>query len=210
MLSRLSPGIFLQNISVNRKNISRCYATRTRKKNYYDVLETTPKASSKQIKASYYRLSKKFHPDLNKSSDAQAKFAEISEAYEVLGNKKHRYNYDMGSFNPLDIRSGHAASQVDTDFKDLFKYRGKFGERKQAPTGRSKYYNFDEFYREHYGEARREQAAERKRQYEHLQEHYEEMRRRDTARLRVVQAVMGVVVMNVIYAAFRRFKGFKR
>jgi len=54
-----------------------------RRVSYYDMMELTPKATQKQIKAAYYRLSKKFHPDVNDEPDAKEKFAMLAEAYEV-------------------------------------------------------------------------------------------------------------------------------
>lgn len=54
------------------------------KKDYYDILGVARNASSKEIKKSYYQLAKKYHPDTNKNDpNAQKKFQEVSEAYEV-------------------------------------------------------------------------------------------------------------------------------
>lgn len=53
-------------------------------KNYYDVLGVPKNASPKEIKKAYYQLAKKYHPDTNKNDpNAQKKFQEVSEAYEV-------------------------------------------------------------------------------------------------------------------------------
>jgi len=139
-------------------------------KNYYDVLEITPKATSAQVKSSYYRLSKKYHPDVNKTSQAQYKFSEISEAYQVLGNKKKRLIYDRGMWNPTDNYPGgnSSASNEDISYRDFIRNRGQFNERKQAPTGKWEHYDFDEFYRQHYGESmrRHQQYAQNKIQME--------------------------------------------
>jgi DnaJ-domain-containing protein 1 len=55
------------------------------RKNYYDILGVPKDASSKDVKKAYYKLAKKFHPDANKGkADCQAKFQEVSEAYEVM------------------------------------------------------------------------------------------------------------------------------
>jgi len=51
---------------------------------YYSALGLTSYASPQEIKAAYRRLAKKFHPDLNKSPDAQKKFIMVNEAYEFL------------------------------------------------------------------------------------------------------------------------------
>ena len=64
-------------------------------------------ASGKDIKKAYYQLAKKYHPDTNKGdSDAQKKFQEVSEAYEVLSDDTKRKQYDAfgsgdGGANPF-------------------------------------------------------------------------------------------------------------
>ena len=64
-------------------------------KNYYEILGVTEKASLKDIKKAYYDLAKKNHPDVAKNNpEANKKFAEISEAYEVLGDENKRAEYD--------------------------------------------------------------------------------------------------------------------
>jgi hypothetical protein len=63
--------------------------------NYYDILNVSPKASRAEIKSAYRRLARKLHPDKNNGSEETAlKFAEIAEAYEVLGDPKERANFD--------------------------------------------------------------------------------------------------------------------
>ena len=79
---------------------AKTYATRQerhrkhQRPNYYNVLDVTPKATTAQIKHAYYKLSKIYHPDRNKSLTAQKKFQEIQTAYETLGNPKLRQEYD--------------------------------------------------------------------------------------------------------------------
>lgn len=64
---------------------------------YYDDLGVHPQASSREIKAAFYTLSKQFHPDKNVgNSEAMVKFQTISEAYDVLGNSESRTKYDKG------------------------------------------------------------------------------------------------------------------
>jgi len=63
--------------------------------NYYEILKVSPKATSAEIKSAYRRLARKLHPDVNHGSEETAlKFAEIAEAYEVLGNNRERTKYD--------------------------------------------------------------------------------------------------------------------
>lgn len=65
------------------------------KKDYYDILGVPRNASAKDIKKSYYQLAKKYHPDTNKNDpNAQKKFQEVSEAYEVLSDDGKRKQYD--------------------------------------------------------------------------------------------------------------------
>ncbi|CAH0561366.1 unnamed protein product [Brassicogethes aeneus] len=64
------------------------------RKDYYDVLGVSKNASTSDIKKAYYKLAKKFHPDVNKEQEAQKKFQEVSEAYEILGDDNKRKQYD--------------------------------------------------------------------------------------------------------------------
>jgi molecular chaperone DnaJ len=65
-------------------------------KNYYELLEVDKNASTEDIKKSYRRLAHKYHPDKNPNNkEAEAKFKEINNAYEVLGDAKKRHQYDQ-------------------------------------------------------------------------------------------------------------------
>jgi molecular chaperone DnaJ len=63
-------------------------------RDYYDILGVNRSASDAEIKRAYHRLARQYHPDLNKSPDAEEKFKEINEAYEVLGDRRKRVQYD--------------------------------------------------------------------------------------------------------------------
>lgn len=64
--------------------------------NYYDILKVSPQASKAEIKSAYRRLARKLHPDSKTGSEETAlKFAEIAEAWEILGNSKERAKYDQ-------------------------------------------------------------------------------------------------------------------
>eukprot|EP01135_Chromosphaera_perkinsii_P007277 Nk52_evm85s745 gene=Nk52_evmTU85s745 len=69
-----------------------------RKEDYYETLGVSRGASQSDIKRAYYKLAKKYHPDTNKDEAAQKKFQAVSEAYEVLGDKERRANYDQFGF----------------------------------------------------------------------------------------------------------------
>lgn len=65
-------------------------------KDYYKVLGVGKKATDEEIKKAYRNLAKKYHPDLNQDNEkAQEKFKEANEAYEVLGDREKRKQYDM-------------------------------------------------------------------------------------------------------------------
>ena len=140
-------------------NSKRSYASRrpARKKNYYDVLGISPKANHAQIKAAFYKLSKQFHPDVNKDESAKAKFNEISEAYEILGTRKNRHMYDRGIIYPGPHHPPPGETDEDIHVEEFWK-RQPFKEKYATPpTGRSRIYDFDEFYRQHYGETLQKQ-----------------------------------------------------
>ena len=61
---------------------------------YYEILGVTRDANQEQIHAAYRKLARKYHPDINKSSDAEDKFKRIGEAYEVLRDPEKRKRYD--------------------------------------------------------------------------------------------------------------------
>ncbi len=63
-------------------------------KDYYDILGVKRDATEAEIKSAYRKLARKFHPDVNKTKEAEAKFKDINEAYEVLGDKAKRERYD--------------------------------------------------------------------------------------------------------------------
>lgn len=63
---------------------------------YYNILGVPKEADEEQIKQAYRRKAKKYHPDLNPDNpEAEAKFKDIVEAYETLGDAKRRKEYDL-------------------------------------------------------------------------------------------------------------------
>ncbi|MBN2558455.1 MAG: J domain-containing protein, partial [Clostridia bacterium] len=66
------------------------------KRDYYEILGVSRDAGAEEIKKAYRKLAKEYHPDINKEKpDAEHKFKEISEAYEVLSDPEKRSRYDQ-------------------------------------------------------------------------------------------------------------------
>jgi molecular chaperone DnaJ len=64
-------------------------------KDYYQILGISKTASEVEIKKAYRKLALQYHPDRNKGKDAEAKFKEVTKAYEVLSNPQKRQTYDQ-------------------------------------------------------------------------------------------------------------------
>ncbi len=75
-------------------------------KDYYEILGVTESASSKDVKSKYRKLARELHPDANPGdADAEARFKEVSAAYDVIGDEDKRTRYDevrkMGPVGPM-------------------------------------------------------------------------------------------------------------
>ncbi len=113
------------------------------KRDYYEVLGVSKSATSDEIKSAYRKLAKKYHPDVNKASDAEEKFKEVQEAYDILFDEQKRATYDQfghaafdqtgGGGNPF---GGGFGGFGDMDFGDIFSSFFGGGSRRQGrPTG---------------------------------------------------------------------------
>lgn len=71
-------------------------------KDYYEILGVKRDAAGTEIKSAYRKLARKFHPDVNKTKEAEQKFKDINEAYEVLSDKEKRQRYDSLGANWQD------------------------------------------------------------------------------------------------------------
>ena len=94
------------------------------KKDYYEVLGLQKGASENDIKRAYKRLASKHHPDKNQGSkEAEEKFKEINEAYEVLGDEQKRAAYDQyghAAFEQGGGAGGFGGGFGGADFGDMF------------------------------------------------------------------------------------------
>ncbi len=65
------------------------------KRDYYEILGVNKTATAEELKKAYRKLALEWHPDRNKSPEAEAKFKQLNEAYEVVGNPEKRKTYDQ-------------------------------------------------------------------------------------------------------------------
>ncbi len=105
------------------------------KRDYYEVLGLARTATEDEVKKAYRRMAMKYHPDVNKEAEAEEKFKEIKEAYEVLSDTQKRASYDRfghaglngAGANPFEGFSGSGG------FSDIFE---QFFGGMQGATGR--------------------------------------------------------------------------
>ena len=90
------------------------------KRDYYDVLNVSKNATKDEIKKSYRRLAMKFHPDRNTNdADAEKKFKEAKEAYEVLSDNSKKETYDRFGHDGLNQAGARGPSGAE-GFSDIF------------------------------------------------------------------------------------------
>jgi curved DNA-binding protein len=118
---------------------------------YYEVLGVPRDADQDAIRRAYRKLARKYHPDLNADSDAEDRFKELGEAYEVLSDPDKRERYDRlgadwrvqeqetpdANFEEFFVRRGFGGDDVGVEFSDdLFeRLFGGHGVRSDARTG---------------------------------------------------------------------------
>lgn len=113
------------------------------KRDYYEVLGVDRNATEDEIKKAYRQIAKKYHPDLNPGDkEAEAKFKEANEAYEVLSDSDKKAKYDR--FGHAGVDPSYGAGQggayggfggMDFDLGDIFSsFFGGFGQRSANPN----------------------------------------------------------------------------
>ncbi len=110
-------------------------------KDYYEVLGVDRKATAEDIKRAYRKLARKYHPDVSKESDAEARFKEVGEAYETLKDPEKRAAYDQ-------LGQGYAHGQ---DFRPPPGWDGSQGYGQGFDSSEA----FSDFFEEIFGGGRR-------------------------------------------------------
>jgi molecular chaperone DnaJ len=113
----------------------------TDKRDYYEVLGVGRGASQDEIRKAYRGLARQYHPDVNNSPDAEAKFKEINEAHEVLSDQEKRATYDRFGHSGVQGRWGDVGDfgfgfgGFGDIFGDLFGFGPRTGARRSPRRG---------------------------------------------------------------------------
>ena len=109
-------------------------------KDYYAVLGVGRKATQDEIKRAYRKLARKYHPDVSKEKDAEQKFKDLGEAYEVLKDPEKRIAYDQLGSN-WNAQQGF---RPPPDWGAGFEFHG-------APRGADRQHDFSDFFESIFG-----------------------------------------------------------
>lgn len=120
-------------------------------KDYYEIMGVERDATEDEIRRAYRKLARKYHPDVSKEADAEAKFKELGEAYEVLKNPEKRAAYDQLGSQWRAGQDFHPPPDWDAGFE--FSEGGDEG----PDLG-----GFSDFFETLYGRARRRPAGARR------------------------------------------------
>ena len=119
------------------------------KRDYYEVLGVSKTATDDELKKAYRKLAKQYHPDVNPNNpEAEAKFKEAGEAYQILSNPENRAKYDQFGHAAFDgtgggYGGGYGGGGFGFDVNDIFEsifgggFGGGFGGRSSRGPQRS-------------------------------------------------------------------------
>jgi molecular chaperone DnaJ len=108
------------------------------KRDYYEILGVDKKSSAKDIKSAYRKMALKYHPDKNKAADAEEKFKEINEAYQILSDGEKKKTYDQfghAAFDPASGMGGNPFSGGSQQGPFTWNYSTSGGAGGQNPFG---------------------------------------------------------------------------
>ncbi|XP_017547305.1 dnaJ (Hsp40) homolog, subfamily C, member 30b [Pygocentrus nattereri] len=177
---RCRPGVTVtQSCSWSSSSYSPDVPLHRSKTAYYEILQVSPKATQAQIKTAYYKQSFLYHPDKNAGSEeATQHFAQISEAYSILGSVGLRKKYDRGILSSADVQgagrpSGKETSATSRTSGPQHQGQQRSQQRSNVTVGGKPVFDFDAFYQAHYGEQlQREQALRQwRKQFQQKQKH---------------------------------------
>ncbi|HEX9013259.1 MAG TPA: J domain-containing protein, partial [Anaerolineaceae bacterium] len=95
-------------------------------RDYYEILGVPRNASTDDLKSAFRRLARQYHPDVNKSTDAEERFKELNEAYAILSDPEKRAAYDRYGHAGVTGMGG-APDFTNIDFSDIFEEFFGFG-----------------------------------------------------------------------------------
>lgn len=143
---------------------------------YYEILGVPRDASERQIKKAFHKLAMKYHPDRNKSPNAEAKFREIAEAYETLSDDKRRREYDqMGQRSPFEGMRGNGGQHYQQqpfsfNFDDMFRDFDSFGQNHHFHQHKHSHQKRD--FDNHFHNHQRETEQQSSRRHHHQHKHH--------------------------------------
>lgn len=191
--SRLSYSIGLnirRNFHINNNKLNQAI------KNPYETLGVSSNATQSEIKKAYYKLAKKYHPDINKEPTAEKKFHDLQNAYEILSDEDKRRQYDQ--FGSAAFDGGFPSSGSPNAG-----FTNNFGGG--SPFGNFGGINFEDLFGAAFNSARGNPFQHQQQQYQQSQSQMYRQYKGDTIqivhRLNFKDAVFGVANVNVKFNA---------